>query len=113
MLSFTSETDFAPGSGLAPFGTNVTAFVNGEEVYNDTLDGEVPHTIASISIGEGFTGFIEGIGIDTRLPSESDIIPRTEANFLPQCLCPADSTLTATEKFCSTTQGMNQRYSKQ
>jgi hypothetical protein len=105
VLRFTNEADLG-----SPSRTTVAAFVNGDEVYNDTLDGEILHIISSISIGDGFSGFIEGIGIDTRLSSESDNTPRTDAIFLPQCLCPADSTLTAGEEFCSTPQETNQRY---
>ena len=108
MLRFTNEADLG-----SPSRTTVAAFVNGDEVYNDTLDGEILHIISSISIGDGFSGFIEGIGIDTRLSSESDNTPRTDAIFLPQCLCPADSTLTAGEEFCSTPQETNQRYAEQ
>ena len=114
MLSFANETDFfTDGSGIAPSTLTVTAFVNEVEVYSGTLESEVPHVISSIAIGGGFTGFVEGIGIDARIPSESDITnpSRTEANFLPQCLCPADSVLAASEEICSfnATQKTSQR----
>lgn len=65
----------------------------GSEAANDAVDRnptvEYAGTISSITIGEGFNGFLQDIQVYVpKLQSaNSQVVIPTEASFLPQCLC--------------------------
>ena len=71
----------------------------GIESANDAVDRnptvEYAGTISSITIGEGFNGFLQDIRVyDPELQTmDSRVVIPTEASFLPQCLCPSEHPL--------------------
>ena len=71
----------------------------GIEAANDAVDHnstmEYAGTISSITIGEGFNGFLQDIRVyDPKLQTmDSQVVIPMEASFLPQCLCPSEHPL--------------------
>ena len=97
-ISLQNDSMIEMGSGDSP-GNIVTLQINSTTLSEEYIPIDVPSQFSSITIGEGFNGFIQDIGIDTRQPNDSSLTA-AKAAFLPQCLCPDGYSLSADERNC-------------
>lgn len=85
---------------LTHFGTEAA---NDPSTLNPTV--EFATTITSITIGEGFNGFLQDIRVyvpKLEILNSRAVIP-PEASFLSQCLCPSGYSISPSETQCTAT----------
>ncbi len=104
VFSFITDNFFpdAGGSGGSDSTVTVNLYVNDIQVQTDFTLSSHPSSISSVVIGDGYSGLLQDVGIEARSMDDSNItsLLREEASFIPQCLCPSNSSLSADEESC-------------
>lgn len=97
LITFQNNTDetgvISGDSALLDF------YVDGVKVDNQSLQLDFPTRVSSASLGNGYNGALQDIGIYLPSLSEATINPET-ADFLPQCLCYPEGNYSADMAFC-------------
>lgn len=104
VFSFSTENFFPSVSSTAD-PVIVNFYINDIQVQSDCTLPMFPSSISAVTIGSGYSGLLQDVAIEARPVTESDItsVSRTEASFIPQCLCPLNSSLSANEESCGST----------
>ena len=97
LITFQNNTDdtevVSQDSALLQF------YVDGVKADNESLQLDFPTSITSASLGNGYDGALQDIGIYVPSLSEATLDPET-ADFLPQCLCYPEGINSADMAFC-------------
>ena len=84
------------GSGdnwITPKTLQISMYVDGVK-ESTSVDTFFPTSLSSATMGNGYTGFLQDVGIFLPALTENEIDPES-AVFLPQCLCYLDATNTS------------------
>ncbi len=101
VFSFITDNFFPEGSGMDdPPG--VEFYINDMQVSAACSLSMFPSSISAVTIGSGYSGLLQDVVIEARSIRDSDVtnLTRTEADFLPECLCPLGTSLSKDEESC-------------